>query len=171
MRNIRFWLYDNARWFYNIINPVISFCLNYYRDHTHIFYTGVKRGQWADKSYRLSYVLRNEFLNYCEDELYDARKCEEYDTVLKVLKWEEKHNHVPNLVDTYKYVKYRRDQLIDLEKYFLNLGYSIDSPLFDEVDEYTRLWRDQHCLVEEHLYMMDNRYLHRIVDIIPYMWT
>lgn len=175
------YLYDNYKWLYHILRKPLIFYRNYWIDETHIYRTGVKRGTYADHRYRLSYVIRNTFLSYVNEVVDNHRSWknkEETNSVKEILDWEEKHNNIKDFYNIYLYVKYRRDEIVELENRLLDLSIS-DLEMYSDKDNKINFNRgpnnekysDLHWKVEEHLYHMDQKYLHKIVDIIPYMWT
>jgi len=170
------YLYNNHRWLYNILRKPVIFYKNYFVEETHIYRTGVKRGKYADHAYRLPCAMRNAFMSFI-DEITNTPWNEDKSTK-ELLLWEEKHNHMKDLYDTYQYVKYRRDELVELENELLSLTTS-DLEMYSDDEGHLQFKRgpncqkysDLHLKVEVHLHEMDERYLHKIVDLIPDMWT
>lgn len=172
------WAYNNlSKKVYRFLRKPYSFYLNYFRDETHIYRTGVERGKWADHTYRLPYVMRNAFLTYVEDELLhswnELDENSSYEEILDHLEWQEENNGYPKAVDTYKYLKKRRPELVELDEKTLHMGYGDLEFTEDGINlgDSDKEIRDFHHKVEEHLHNMDQKYLHRIVDLIPYLWT
>ena len=127
----------------------------------------------------MSHTIRQAYVDFVENELtfaFEDKTDPTYKDCIKELQWQEERNHFPSAVDTYKYIKVRRKELVQLEHKLLDLCFKDDKKdednffSFTETDSYKK-YSSLHEKVEMHLHKMDQKYMHKIVDLIPYMWT
>ena len=158
-------------WVNDFFNKVISKPFALYKK-------GAKWDQYSDPTYQLPSVMREAFVAYVEEKLTfsitDAGPS--YNDCIEELKWREEISNFPDAVDTYVYLKVRRNELVELEQRLLRLLYDDN-----EDEEYKKIYDysksagyrkldETQRKVEEHLHYMDQRYLHRIVKLAPHLW-
>lgn len=177
---MRRWLYDHIRWAYR----VHTFFINYFRDHTHVYPTGTRRGQWSDHTERLWYAMTWAFLDFIEKEFTEyishlnenerwyspLTKVGMYENVMTALRLEEecgRHQEeaAKKAREVYRYLKRTRPRLVNIVDTYQDLGWRCSNKP-STMHYYRRANK-----YETMLHDLDQKCLHNIVDLRPWMWT